>query len=88
MPEFGGLHQAAIEADMAKRQVDFSGAGHLDATQRQAKDFQVRLEAGMAEGVLSFRLELVYGHAWSAGPRPPEGEFRFDPALISRRRHD
>lgn len=46
------------------------------------------LEAGMAEGVLSFRLELVYGHAWSAGPRPPEGEFRFDPARISRRRHD
>jgi malonyl-CoA O-methyltransferase len=46
------------------------------------------LADNMTGGVLTFRLELVYGHAWGSGPRPPEGEFRLDPALISRRRHD
>lgn len=44
------------------------------------------LAARMANDVLSLRLELVYGHAWGGGPRSPDGEFRFDPALISRRR--
>jgi len=39
------------------------------------------------EGVLSLRLELVYGHAWGGGPRSPEDEFRIDPTQISRRRH-
>lgn len=44
------------------------------------------LAARMANDVLSLRLELVYGHAWGGGPRSPKAEFRFDPALISRRR--
>jgi len=46
------------------------------------------LAARIADDVLSLRLELVYGHAWSAGPRLPQGEFRLDPASISRRQHD
>jgi len=37
-------------------------------------------------GALSLNLELVYGHAFGAGPQLPEGEFRLDPAMISRRR--
>jgi len=37
------------------------------------------------EGVLSLRLELVYGHAWGGGPRLPENEFHLDPTQISRR---
>jgi malonyl-CoA O-methyltransferase len=43
------------------------------------------LAARMTDDVLSLRLELVYGHAWGGGPRLPEGEFRVDPTLISRR---
>ncbi len=39
----------------------------------------------MTDDVLSLRLELVYGHAWSSGPRAPDGEFHIDPTLISRR---
>ncbi len=31
-------------------------------------------------------VELVYGHAWGAGPRAPEGEFRIDAAAIGRSR--
>ena len=45
------------------------------------------LEARMANDVLSLRLELVYGHAWGSGPRQQDGEFRFDPSQIQRRRH-
>lgn len=46
------------------------------------------LAARMADGILSLRLELVYGHAWGSGPRLPDGEFRLDPTLISRRQRD
>jgi malonyl-CoA O-methyltransferase len=45
-----------------------------------------RLAARMTDKVLSLKLELVYGHAWGGGTRPPNGEFRVDPAQISRRR--
>ncbi len=45
------------------------------------------LEARMANDVLSLKLELVYGHAWGSGPRQQDGEFRFDPSQIQRRRH-
>jgi malonyl-CoA O-methyltransferase len=44
------------------------------------------LAAHMADNVLSLKLELVYGHAWGGGPRSPDGEFRFDPSEIKRRR--
>lgn len=43
------------------------------------------LAARMTDNVLSLRLELVYGHAWGAGPRLPDGEFRVDPAKITHR---
>lgn len=46
------------------------------------------LAARMADDVLSLRLELVYGHAWGAGPRRPAGEFHLDPDSIARRQHD
>lgn len=39
----------------------------------------------MAEKVLTLRIELVYGHAWGGGPRPPAGEFRVDPGSIGHR---
>lgn len=44
------------------------------------------LASHMHDGVLSLRLELVYGHAFGGGPRLPQGEFRVDPVQISRRR--
>jgi malonyl-CoA O-methyltransferase len=46
------------------------------------------LAARMADDILSLRLELVYGHAWGGGPCLPDGEFRVDPTLISRRQRD
>ena len=40
----------------------------------------------MTDSVLSLKLELVYGHAWGGGPRPPAGEFLVDPSQITQRR--
>jgi len=37
------------------------------------------------DGVLSLRLELVYGHAWGSGARVSGHEFHVDPTRISRR---
>lgn len=34
---------------------------------------------------ISLNLELVYGHAWGAGPRPPAGEFHVEPGSIGRK---
>jgi malonyl-CoA O-methyltransferase len=45
------------------------------------------LADNMNDGVLSLKLELVYGHAWGSGPRQAQGEFHVDPTLITRRRH-
>ncbi len=45
------------------------------------------LAANVADGIVSLKLELVYGHAWGSDTRPPQGEFHVDPNQISRRRH-
>jgi malonyl-CoA O-methyltransferase len=37
------------------------------------------------DGVLSLRLELVYGHAWGSGPRVSGHEVHVDPTRIPRR---
>ncbi len=37
------------------------------------------------DGLLSFELELVYGHCWAAGARPDAGEYRVAASEISRR---
>lgn len=44
------------------------------------------LRAYFREDTLSLRLELVYGHAFNAGPTEPAGEIRLDAASIGRRR--
>lgn len=46
------------------------------------------LGAGFRDGQLSLKLEVVYGHAWGTGPRAGTGEFRVDPASITRRRSE
>ncbi len=42
-----------------------------------------RLESGLqrrfSDGVLDLHLELVYGHAWGAGPPQPAGEYHINP---------
>ena len=44
------------------------------------------LEGCRRDGLLSFDLELVYGHCWGSGRPAGPGEFRIDPARIARRR--
>jgi malonyl-CoA O-methyltransferase len=39
------------------------------------------------DGRLAVELELVFGHAWSTGPRPADGEYHLQPSQIGRRRH-
>lgn len=43
-------------------------------------------EALTGDGGLAVELEVVYGHAWGAGPRASGGEVRIDPASIGRLR--
>lgn len=50
------------------------------------RQMEESLVSRVKNGALSFNLELVYGHAWCDGPQLPAGEFRLDPATISRRR--
>ena len=35
-------------------------------------------------GTIAMELELVFGHAWGRGARPPAGEFRIEPGAIGR----
>lgn len=44
------------------------------------------LEATANGDVLTLNLELVYGHCWGCGPRPPAGDFLIDASHIGRRR--
>ena len=44
------------------------------------------LEATVNGDVLTLNLELVYGHCWGCGPRPPAGDFLIDASHIGRRR--
>jgi len=56
-------------------------------TGRQRFDrFRQQLAGMMDDGRLPLRLELVYGHAWGAGPGPAAGEYRVAPGSIGRRR--
>jgi len=50
------------------------------------RQMEENLVSRVENGALSFNLELVYGHAWGDVPQLPAGEFRLDPATISRRR--
>jgi len=56
-------------------------------TGRQGFDrFRQQLSGMMNGGRLPLRLELVYGHAWGAGPATAAGEYRVAPGSIGRRR--
>lgn len=44
------------------------------------------LRQQMQDDALAMRLELIFGHAWGSGPATAAGEYRLDPAEITRRR--
>lgn len=52
---------------------------------RRFRDMEAALTAEFREGHLPLTLELVYGHAWGSGPRPQPGEYRLEPASITKR---
>lgn len=56
----------------------------LTGKQRYAA-MEKALAAGCEGDHLLLNLELVFGHAWSAGPQPIAGEYHVDPAAITRR---
>lgn len=74
---------------------DLSNCGARNSLQDRCKTLTGKQRFGQMETRLggkdqqkgfSLGLELVYGHAWGSGPRLPAGEYRLDPATISRRR--
>lgn len=53
---------------------------------RRFDQMETSLRQGGETSQLSVGLELVFGHAWGAGPRRPAGDFSVEPAAIGRRR--
>jgi malonyl-CoA O-methyltransferase len=43
------------------------------------------LRGATQDGVLSFNLELVYGHCWASGASPDTGEYRVSASQVGRR---
>lgn len=68
------LTAAGARNSLCGRSRALTGRGRLEAMKRRLPD------------PLSLRLELVFGHAWGGGPRPPAGEYRLDVTDIGRRR--
>ncbi len=56
-------------------------SGDVEMIRAGEAGFKGRDETGRP----GIELELVYGHAWGSGPRPPAGEFRVEPGAIGRR---
>jgi len=52
---------------------------------RRFRQMETALTAAFRDGQLPLDLELVYGHAWGAGPRPQPGEYHLEPTSITRR---
>lgn len=50
------------------------------------RNMEKQLQRRSRDGLLEFTLELVYGHAWGAGPPQAPAEYRIDAAGIGRRR--
>lgn len=49
------------------------------------REMENQLRQRFSDGLLELRLELVYGHAWGAGPPRPAGEHLVDVTQIKRR---
>ena len=66
-----------------------SGSGNCLAGRRSSITGRRRFEAMLARlggGRIAMELELVFGHAWGRGARPPAGEYRIEPGAIGRTR--
>ena len=70
---------------MGGRSSRYSGSRGLVSRGRYAAMLDA-LEGRRKDGMLSFDLELVYGHCWGSGRTVGPGEFRIDAARIARRR--
>lgn len=76
---FADLVASGTRNPLAARRKTLCGRGRFAA-------FRQAIDARAGGGKLHVELELVYGHAWGAGPRPPAGEFHFEPGAITHRR--
>jgi malonyl-CoA O-methyltransferase len=76
------------DADALFRDLSAVGARNTLTGRRRTLTGKTRFERFRrtleSQGRLAVDVELVYGHAWGSGPRPPAGEFHVDPATIGR----
>jgi malonyl-CoA O-methyltransferase len=70
----GDLTSAGARNSLRRRRRALTGRARMEAVRRALPE------------PLSVRLELVFGHAWGGGPRPPAGEYRLDVTDIGRMR--
>jgi malonyl-CoA O-methyltransferase len=76
---YGDLSACGARNSLVGRRRSLTGTGRW-------RQFEALLDEGSDSGRLAVQLELVYGHAWGSGRRPPGGEFHVEPATIGRRR--
>jgi malonyl-CoA O-methyltransferase len=72
------LTRAGARNSLERRRTSLTGKNRIATVKRI-------LESSCDEGSLSFRLELVFGHAWGGGPRQSPGEFAVDVSRVGRR---
>lgn len=72
------LTASGARNSLADRRKTLTGKNRFDAMEEA-------LIGGRQDADLTLKLELVFGHAWGAGPRPIAGEYHLDPASITRR---
>ena len=76
------------DADALFRDISAVGARNVHAGRRQSLTGRQRFDqfrrALEGQGGPTVEIELVFGHAWGTGPRPPAGEVRIDAASIGR----
>jgi malonyl-CoA O-methyltransferase len=75
---FADLTRCGARNSLQRRRRTLTGKGRFDLMKRA-------LAERSREGSLPLSVELVYGHAWGGGARPPQGEFRLDVSRIGRR---
>jgi malonyl-CoA O-methyltransferase len=73
------------DRDALRRDHVASGAGNSVADRTRGLTGKGRMPLGQFDGDLAAEFELVYGHAWGAGPRMPAGEFHVEPGSIGRK---
>ena len=75
------------DTDALMRDLSMSGSGNSLLGRRRTVTGRRRFEAmldRLGDGRIAMELELVYGHAWGRGARPPAGEFRIEPGAIGK----